>query len=85
MEAKFSQALDELQLLLQSALKFKSKCEFERESCYHFHNILRLYDVLTNFTFTTNEITRDYYLQTWYVQVASRAVEALKTWEIRKY
>ena len=28
----------------------------------HFHNILRLFDVLTNFPFTTNETMRDYYL-----------------------
>ena len=28
----------------------------------HFHNILRLFDVLTSFTFTTSETMRDYYL-----------------------
>ena len=28
----------------------------------HFHNILRLFDVLTNFPFNTNETMRDYYL-----------------------
>ena len=28
----------------------------------HFHNILRLFDVLTNFSFTTSETMRDYYL-----------------------
>ena len=27
----------------------------------HFHNILRLFDVLTNFSFTTSETMRDYY------------------------
>ena len=27
--------------------------------CNHFHNILRLFDVLTNFPFTTNETMRD--------------------------
>ena len=28
----------------------------------YFHNILRLFDVLTNFTFTKSEAMRDYYL-----------------------
>ena len=28
----------------------------------HFHNILRLFDALTNFRFTTSETMRDYYL-----------------------
>ena len=27
----------------------------------HFHNILRLFDVLLNFLFTTSETRRDYY------------------------
>ena len=31
--------------------------------CYnHFHNILRLFDGLPIFTFTTSEAMRDYYL-----------------------
>ena len=29
----------------------------------HFHNILRLFDILTNFGFTTSEMMRDYYLR----------------------
>ena len=28
----------------------------------HFHNVLRLFDVLRNFAFTTSETMRDYYL-----------------------
>ena len=28
----------------------------------HFHNILRLFDVLPNFPLTTSETMRDYYL-----------------------
>ena len=28
----------------------------------HFHNILRHFDVLPNFSFTTSETMRDYYL-----------------------
>ena len=31
----------------------------------HFHNILRLFDVLPNFSFTKSEIMCDYYLKTW--------------------
>ena len=45
----------------------------------HFHNILRLFDVLPNFPFTTSETMRDYYLYTWYTRVASRVAERLKT------
>ena len=36
-----------------------------------FHNILRLFDVLPNFPFTTSETMGDYYLSTWYIRVAS--------------
>ena len=43
------------------------------------HNILRLFDVLPNFPFTTSEMIRDYYLQTWYIRVASQVAERLKT------
>ena len=45
----------------------------------HFHNILRLFDVLPNFSFTTGETMRDYYLETQYIRVAPRVVERLKT------
>ena len=41
----------------------------------HFRNILRLFDVLPNFAFTTSETMGDYYLQTWYIRVASRVSE----------
>ena len=37
----------------------------------HFQ-ILRLFDVLPNFLFTTSETIREYYLQTWYIRVAER-------------
>ena len=50
----------------------------------HFHNILRLFDVLPNFPFTTSEAMCDYYLWTWYIQVSSRVAERLKIYEIRK-
>ena len=39
-----------------------------------FHNILRLFDVLPNFSLTTSETVGDYYLPTWYIPVASRVV-----------
>ena len=31
-------------------------------TCHHFHSILRLFDVLSNFRFTTSETMRGYYL-----------------------
>ena len=45
----------------------------------HFHNILRHVDVLPNFRFTASETMGDYYLETWYIRVASRGAERLKT------
>ena len=39
----------------------------------HFHNILRLFDVLSNFLFTTSEMMRDYYLQSCHIFHATRA------------
>ena len=44
-----------------------------------FHNFLRLFGVLPIFPFTTSETMCDYYLQTWYIRVASRVAEELKT------
>ena len=41
----------------------------------HFHNTLRLFDVLPNFLYTTSETMRDCYLQTWHIRVASRTNE----------
>ena len=48
------------------------------------YNILRLFVALLNFPFTTSETLRDYYLQTWYIRVASRVAERLKTLDPRK-
>ena len=45
----------------------------------HFHNILKLFDVLPNVAFITSETMGDYYLQTWCLRVASRVNEQLKT------
>ena len=50
-----------------------------RPTYNYFQNILRLFDVLSNFSFTTSEKMRDYYLETWYIKVASRVAEQLKT------
>ena len=44
-----------------------------------FHNILRLFDVLSNPHFTTSETIGDYYLCTWYIRIASRVAERRKT------
>ena len=35
----------------------------------HFHNILRFFDVLPIFPFTTSETMHDYYLYTWYIHL----------------
>ena len=40
----------------------------------HFHNILRLFEVLPNFPFTTSEMMRDCYLQTWYIREYQESV-----------
>ena len=45
---------------------------------------MRPFDVSPNFPFRISEIMRDYYLQTWYIQVASRVAEQFKTWDLRK-
>ena len=45
----------------------------------HFHNILRLFDVLPNFRFTANETMGDYYIKAWYIRVASRVAKRVKT------
>ena len=50
----------------------------------HFHNILRLFDVLSNFRFSTSKTMCDYYLQTLYIRVASQVAERLSRSEIRK-
>ena len=49
-----------------------------------FHNILRLFHILSNFLFITSETMRDYYLRTWYIQVTLRVAEQLNTSNLRK-
>ena len=58
--------------------KIKIKKAKEIFADNRFHNILRLFDILPNFPFITSETMHDYYLQTWYIRVASRVAERLK-------
>ena len=57
---------------------FIQKKQKKRFSDNHSYNILRLFDVLTSFLFTTSETMGDYYLKTWYIRDASRVAEPLK-------
>ena len=50
----------------------------------HFHNVLRHFDILPSFPFTTSETMRHYYLYTWYIRVATRVVKRLNTYDLRK-
>ena len=50
----------------------------------HFHNILRLFDALPNFSSTKSETMRNYYLETWYIRIVSQVNEGLKTFDLRK-
>ena len=60
-----------LSILLQSKRK---------KSCYnHFHNILRICNVLPNVLFITSETIGDSYLHIWHTRVAPRVAEQLKT------
>ena len=45
---------------LSSSLYTKVLSVFAEAYYNHFHNILRLFDVLPNFPFTTSETKRDY-------------------------
>ena len=45
----------------------------------NFHNILRPFNALLNFPFTTSETVRDHYLQTRNILVVSRVAKRLKT------
>ena len=54
-------------------------CEIFKNTYNQFRNILRHFNVLPIFFFTTSETMGDYYLQTWYIRAASRDAERLKT------
>ena len=45
---------------------------------------MRLVDVSPNFAFTARETMGDYCLETWYIRVASRVAERVKTEDLRK-
>ena len=49
-----------------------------------FRNILRLFDVSSNFPFTASETMGDYYLETSCIRVASRFAKRLKIYNLRK-
>ena len=46
---------------IANPVRYPSLTRFYR-TFNHFHNILRLFDVLPNFPFTTSETMRDYHL-----------------------
>ena len=60
-------------------ISFKNLVPMLQKAYNHFHNILRLLDVLPNFLFTTSETMRDYYLWIWYLRVIERVAKRLKT------
>ena len=67
---------------LKSIRHIKAYSDIQVTSVKHLQplsNILRLFDVLTNIPFTTSEMMRDYYLETWCIRVALRVSERLKT------
>ena len=60
---------------------YKEKRYFEENQ---FDNILRLFDLLQNFNFTTSEPMVDYYISGSYIGVASRDAEGLQTSKLIK-
>ena len=50
--------------MLFKMIEEKQKFRIFAWSYNPFHNILRLFDILTNFPFTSSETMGDYYLQT---------------------
>ena len=64
-------------IIINQGSKKQNFCE---EKYNHGHNIMRIFDVLRNFPFTTSETKPDY----WYIRVASRVAKRLKTLDLRK-
>ena len=56
-------------------------CQFKLKfgTYNHFPDTLRLFGVLPTFLFTVCETMRHYYLQTWYIRVASQVAKRVKT------
>ena len=57
----------------------RSLAKYIKKSYNQFHNILRLFDVSPNFSFTTSETMSDYDLYTGHVRAVSQVAERLKT------
>ena len=70
--------------ICQQFLNFTMQISKFTASNNQFHNVLRLFDLLPNFLFTTSETMDDYYLQTWYIRVTSPVAERRKTLDLRK-
>ena len=49
-----------------------------------FHNTVRLFYVLANFSFTTSETIGDFYLETCYIGISSQVAKGLETEDLRK-
>ena len=47
---------------MQILMNLKLKAVKKKDYYNYFHNILKIFDVLANFLFTTSEMMRDYYL-----------------------
>ena len=60
-------------LVVNKNIKIKGK------TFNHFHNILRLFDVLPNLPFNAYETMGDYCLKAWYIRVAERFAKRHKT------
>ena len=50
----------------------------------HGHNIMRIFDVLPHFPFTTSERKSRLLVLNWFIRVASRVSERLKTYDLGK-
>ena len=67
-------------LVVNKDIKIKKKKKKKKKLDENqFHNSLRIFIVLPNFSLTTRQRKRDYYLQRWHIRVASRVAERLKT------
>ena len=59
---KLKKILDKIRLFLTNLVVHKSIKREKKIGRQYFHNILRLFDVLPDFPFTTSETNVDYYL-----------------------
>ena len=75
MAAKIKMALKLSKIILENGSQLTAIASYVYN---HFDNILRFFDVLPNFYFTTSETMCDYYLPIWYIRVTSRVAKRLK-------